>query len=475
MSRADSPAAATAARRPLRRSVYGFYPYWGGDWTATRFDLMSSLAVFGVDLDSNGNISNRHGWGTPTQNALVMQAKQAGVKVSVAVVNFTAASLSTLLADPARRQNAIDRIMEEVARGGAEGVAIDFETLPAPSRGNFVTFTTDLAARLRSEIPDAELAVATPAVDWSSAYDYVRLAAVADALFIMGYDYYYSGGPPGPVAPLQSGMSWGTHNLQATLRDYLRLGGQGLRAKIILGLPWYGRNWPALGPGIPGRRGVGNSTSVLYRDAGALLAMYPRQWDPESMNPYLVWQDATGWRQVFYDDRESFGAKLDLAETENLRGVGFWALTYERGTTDLWEALEERFAGAVQPPDAGVPPDSGSAPDRGVPDDGSTLGPDAVAAGESDAGFFDAAEGERGDAKENAVEVDATSGPAEMPPRDPGASLDAPAREKHGCGCQSAPLGPRGAAGGPRTGIALLWFVLSSIASLGRARRWARS
>jgi len=48
--------------------------------------------------------------------------------------------------------------------------------------------------------------LATPAVDWSSAWDFNALATESDGLFIMGYDYYWKGSSTtGPVSPLKGG------------------------------------------------------------------------------------------------------------------------------------------------------------------------------------------------------------------------------------------------------------------------------
>ena len=50
---------------------------------------------------------------------------------------------------------------------------------------------------------DPIITMATPAIDWSNAWDYESLAEITDGLFIMGYNYFYSGSSnAGPVAPL---------------------------------------------------------------------------------------------------------------------------------------------------------------------------------------------------------------------------------------------------------------------------------
>ncbi|MFM7064572.1 MAG: hypothetical protein ACKO04_13935, partial [Actinomycetes bacterium] len=65
-----------------------------------------------------------------------------------------------------------------------------------------------------------EVFVAMPAVDWNGSYDYDQIALATDGLFVMGYDYYWSGGNPGPTAPLFGSARWGTHALDWTLTDY---------------------------------------------------------------------------------------------------------------------------------------------------------------------------------------------------------------------------------------------------------------
>ena len=81
-----------------------------------------------------------------------------------------------------------------------------------------------------------EIVIATPAVDWSDAYDYETLSRYA-GLFIMGYDYHWSGSDPGPVDPLFGGSPWGQFALDWTVNDYLSLGVNPDR--IILRLPLY--------------------------------------------------------------------------------------------------------------------------------------------------------------------------------------------------------------------------------------------
>ena len=69
-------------------------------------------------------------------------------------------------------------------------------------------------------------------MDWSDAYDYTTLSQYA-SLFIMGYDYHWSGSDPGPIDPLYGGSPWAQWSL-ITGNDHLALAPAD---RIILGLP----------------------------------------------------------------------------------------------------------------------------------------------------------------------------------------------------------------------------------------------
>jgi hypothetical protein len=58
------------------------------------------------------------------------------------------------------------------------------------------------------------------------------------------------------------------------------------------------------------------------------------------------------WRQVWYDDPDGFGAKIDFALDQGLAGVGMWALGMENGRDELWLTLRDR----LRPRPDDVPP-----------------------------------------------------------------------------------------------------------------------
>ena len=163
----------------------------------------------------------------------------------------------------------------------------------------------------------------------------------------MGYDYHYSGGNPGPVAPLFPSSQWGqTLNDDYSTRYYL--GKMTNSANLLLAVPYYGRKWKASGTSL-GATSLGSSyvANPTLSSAASSAASYGRKWDSNGSVPYYVYTDSAGaaW-QCFYDDVESLGLKYDYINSKNLGGVGIWALSHEPGTAKFWNLLADKFGGS---------------------------------------------------------------------------------------------------------------------------------
>ena len=50
-------------------------------------------------------------------------------------------------------------------------------------------------------------------------------------------------------------------------------------------------------------------------------------------------------RQLWYEDLDSLALKIQFAIDEEVGGIGFWALTYERGDEDFWQLIADYRAG----------------------------------------------------------------------------------------------------------------------------------
>jgi spore germination protein YaaH len=68
---------------------------------------------------------------------------------------------------------------------------------------------------------------------------------------------------------------------------------------------------------------------------------YGLRRDPESGTPYYAFEDSTGWRQGWFEDAESLGAKYSFVRARGLGGVVIFPLAY--GDEELWADLREAF------------------------------------------------------------------------------------------------------------------------------------
>lgn len=309
------------------RVVYGYWPYWGDALDTLYWDQLTHVAVFNVELSANGSLTQTQRWTQHAANAMSLAARD-GVHVHLCVTSFNDTITNAVLPDPARRATAVSQLAQLVAAYGAHGVNVDIEGMDATNRDHLTAFVTELKAAV------GEVVVALPAIDWSRAYDYADLAAASDGLFIMGYDYHWGGGNPGPVAPLLGGAPWSNYSLTWTLNDYRAQGAAD--DKLLLGLPLYGRSWPTTNNNVPGTT-TGTATSVLWADAVAQGASLGRHYDAVTDTPY-AFPSAT--RQLWYDDRDSLEQKLGFAVDEGIAGVGFWALTYEDSDPAFWQMVD---------------------------------------------------------------------------------------------------------------------------------------
>ncbi len=335
-----------------RATVYGYAPYWE-DAMDQDWDSLTHLSIFSVGVNTDGTLTDTANW-TSVAGEVIPVAHAYGVKVDLCVTSFYDDEHSAILPSASRRATLVNALAAQVEAYDADGVNVDFEGLDASLMGEFTAFVEELAARVPA------VYVATPAIDWSGAYDYPALADASDGLFIMGYGYHWTGGDPGPNDQLYASSRWGTYALDWTIDDYL---GTGAPAdKIILGIPLYGQEWPA-GTDIPGSA-WDDGWSVTMDEAEAIYRDEGGQQDAASTTAYVL----RSGTQLWFDDDANVQARIQFAMDRGLQGVGFWALGYEGADTAFWDmvASETRLESGTGGTDTTDPGTTDSGTDPGT-------------------------------------------------------------------------------------------------------------
>lgn len=399
---ADRPASSDGRMAAaVRAEVFGYLPYWTlhGDDTRIRFEVLTTLAYFGVVARGNGTLATHtstgrprtewSGWTSSRMTSLIERAHRKGARVVLCVQRFSwddAGELATtrLLSDPVARARLATAIAGAVRDRGVDGVNLDFEPIPDGQREAFVALVRELRAALDAEALGYQLTFAATRQLWLPGYDLSGLTAegAADAVFLMGYDYRGSRSPEaGSIAPLERFVPQptptpstspttgpdptmgaepsppptpdpGPDDLTRSLDAYLA---ETSPDKVILGSPYYGRAWSTLDDSLdswtrPPGPGYAPSTTVRYDTAMGLVETHGRRYDTLEHTAWTTYshracpQCPVTDRQVYFDSARSLRRKYDLALSLGLRGVGIWALGYDKRRPELWDALRSRFA-----------------------------------------------------------------------------------------------------------------------------------
>ncbi|MGB9561885.1 MAG: glycosyl hydrolase family 18 protein, partial [bacterium] len=305
------------------------------EYTVPRWDLVSRVAYFAVVADSLGNIIERRGWPVVS---LINEARLNGVSVDLVCALFDndGSRIHYLLNNPASRARLAHNLKNLLLEGG-EGINIDFETPQAADSLALPSFIAELRETLNTINPSYYISVDIPPVDWSGAFKLPALREHCDFIFIMAYNYYYSGSSrTGPVAPFDDPTE--SYDVVWSCENYLsELGGDG--RKIVLGLPLYGYEWNCTGP-TRGATTTSTGRAIFYYEAAESSRIYGRLWDINASSP---WYRTESWRQGWYEDAVALDYCYNFAWNRSLMGVGFWALGYEWGRNEFWSGIENAF------------------------------------------------------------------------------------------------------------------------------------
>ncbi len=364
----------SAARLPngLRKEVFGFLPYWmltDSALASMNYQLVSTIAYFSVNANMEGNLvkgptgsptTGWAGWTSSRMTDVINRAHANGARVvlTVSMMAWDSASANRqaqLLGSSTARSRLVNQIVSAVRNRGADGVNLDFEPLATSLRDEYVSFVRQLKRALVNHgVGDyLTVCVMAGAATWATGYDVAGLTAAgaADRLFVMGYDFHWSGSSrAGGVAPMQSPY---TLDVAGAMADFLT---ETSASKLIWGVPYYGRTWPTSSSALNATTLGGGSKSYTYTGHRAQAAQFGRRWDDVGKVPwYRYWDNAADhWVQGYYDDVASLGAKYDLINARGLAGTGMWTLLMDQGRDELWRLLANKFVHDTAPPVGGV-------------------------------------------------------------------------------------------------------------------------
>lgn len=261
--------------------------------------------------------------------AYIDWAHSNGYKVWPMVSNADAGIkiTSNILNSYTKRQNLIQSIVEKSAQYDIDGINIDFENMYEADKDKFSRFIIEIVPRMQEMGIVVSVDVTAPDGDpnWSRCYNRNVIGDVADYLIFMAYDQYgNSSTKPGTTA----GFNWVETNLKKII-DYDEVDTE----KIILGMPFYTRQWTVAQDGSIKGKGVVPMMNVKIPNN------VEKQWDDELKQYYIEYKSGKDTIKMWIEDGTSIKEKVSLVTKYNLGGTSCWRKDME--TSNVWTIIRE--------------------------------------------------------------------------------------------------------------------------------------
>lgn len=350
----------------LAKRTIGFAPSWQLDkMNSIRLDLLSDVIYFSLTVDDQGNFAKKNSkgqddqgwvaWNKAPANDLLAKTQIMGGQTGLTVSLLNNSKIKDFLSSDKSQANLIDATIKQIKRKHLGLINLDFEYTGEPSEdlpAKFTAFVGQMKKEIDSKTPGTELDMNLMARSGHNPglFEIEKLVPAIDRFIVMSYDYYTGGSDSaGPVAPM-NGYSTKKYffDITTTYSDLAKL----MPAdKIIMGIPYYGYDWPVKD------KNNSRSLALAQSDANGYVETlsYGRarqdakfsgdncHFDELAQTPWCGYTDATTGkgRVAWFEDNQSIQAKYDFAKTQGFAGVAIWTLGYDKDYPDLWDILKQ--------------------------------------------------------------------------------------------------------------------------------------
>ncbi|MEM8534325.1 MAG: glycosyl hydrolase family 18 protein [Chloroflexota bacterium] len=289
-------------------------------------DILDEVSPFWYSPDAQGNLL--HGSDARDETLLEL-ARSEGVLVIPSIHNVLHTDpVTAILRNPETRSRHVQNIVDEVLTYNYDGIDIDYESLDSSLREEFSAFIVELSGALREHNKMLTIAVHAKTCDYCGLggfQDWSVIGPAVDRLRIMTYDYHWRGSGPGPVAPVY----W-----VRDVAEYARTAVD--PAKVVIGVPFYGYNWPRGGGRALGQTWDMINAQIEARSLTVNLMESDNQRRPVQEN----WITYDG-REVWFSTSSGLRAKIELVQELDLAGIAIWRLGGE--DPNNWDVIRNQL------------------------------------------------------------------------------------------------------------------------------------
>lgn len=303
----------------------------GGDYLA---NALASTKTVNVVAPTWFRLTNSSGDFASLANAsYVARAHELGIDVWALVTDVDSMDLYgveidfvELLSASENRRHLIEGLMAQVDSYGLDGINIDFEKVRSDSGIHFVQFVRELSIETRKRGVVLSVDNYVPS-EYTAHYNRREQGIVADYIIIMGYDEHYVGGGAAGSNASIGFVEDGIVNTKEVVSA----------EKIINAVPFYTRVWES------GPDGLKASTLTMASEANWIAsAGVTPVWTDEFCQNYAEYQVDNVLYQCWLEDVDSIRVKLQVMQSQGIKGVASWKLGLE--VPAVWDVIAEYMA-----------------------------------------------------------------------------------------------------------------------------------
>lgn len=283
-------------------------------------EFLTYVQIFSYELNADGSL-------TPINEEAIINAAYNNQVVPLMVIAnleegaFNTELVTTVLQNEQLQNRLLDEAIAIMEEKGYLGLDFDLEYLGAENREQYNQLMRKARIRLDERgyfLSSALAPIVEPGMTGVlyEGHDYATHGEIADFVFLMTYEWGWTGGPPMAVSPINQVRRVIEYAASVMPND-----------KIMMGIGLYGYDWT-----LPFVAGETRARAIDHQEAIRLAVTYNAiiEYDEAAQSPHFNYIDEDGLEhEVWFEDARSIQAKFDLVKELGLRGFYYWVLGWD--------------------------------------------------------------------------------------------------------------------------------------------------